>query len=58
MNYNDNTTYTSMWTILLSMYLDSTYYTIMYNDNSGMYHEPRHELYYTGNNVIVELNST
>jgi len=22
-----------------------------------MYHEPRHELYYTGNTVILELNS-
>ena len=25
----------------------------MYNDNSGMYHEPRHKLYYTGTTVIV-----
>jgi len=41
--------------VLLSM--DSTSYTIMYNDNSGMYHEPRHELFYSGNTVIVELNS-
>jgi len=39
------------------MYMDSTRYTIMYNNNSGMYHEPRHELDYTGNTVIVELNS-
>jgi len=42
---------------LLSMCMDSTCYTIMYNDNTGMYHEPRHELDYTGNTVIVELNS-
>jgi len=39
------------------MYMDSTCYTIMHNDNTGMYHEPRHELYYTGNTVIVELYS-
>jgi len=45
-----------MWTLLF-MYMDSTCYTIMYNNNSDMYHEPRHELYYTGNTVIVELNS-
>ena len=25
------------------MNMDSTLYTIMYNDNSGMYHEPRHK---------------
>jgi len=25
----------------------------MYNDSSGRYHEPRHELYYTGYTVIV-----
>ena len=58
MNYNENT-YTSIQCgLLLSMYMDSTCYTIMnmYNDNSGMHHEPRHELYYTGNTVIVELN--
>jgi len=57
MDYNENT-YTSIqcW-LLLSMYMDSTCYTIMYNENSGMYHEPRHELDYTGNTVIVELNS-
>jgi len=40
--------------LLLSMYMDSTRYTIMYNNNTGMYHEPRHELDYTGNTVIVE----
>ena len=34
-----------------------TRYTIMYNNNTGMYHEPRHELDYTCNTVIVELNS-
>jgi len=57
MDYNENT-YTSIQCgLLLSMYMDSTCYTIMYNDNSGMYHEPRHELDYTGNTVIVELNS-
>jgi len=40
------------------MYMDSTRYTIMYNNNNtDMYHEPRHELDYTGNTVIVELNS-
>ena len=39
------------------MYMDSTRYTIMYTNNSGMYHEPRHELDYTGNTVILELNS-
>ena len=39
------------------MYMDSTCYTIMYNDNSGMYHEPRHEPYHTGITVIVQLNS-
>ena len=26
--------------LLLSMYMDSTWYTIMYNNNTGMYHEP------------------
>ena len=31
--------------------------TIMYNNNTDMYHEPRHDLDYTGNTVIVELNS-
>jgi len=39
------------------MYMDGTRYTIMYNNNTGMYHEPRHELDYTGNTVIVELIS-
>jgi len=58
MNYNENT-YTSIQCgLYLSMYMDSTCYTIMYNYNSGMYHEPRHELYYTGNTVILELNGT
>jgi len=57
MNYNENT-YTSIQCgLLLSMYMDGTCYTIMYNDNSGMYHEPRHEFHYTGITVIVELNS-
>jgi len=57
MNFNENT-YTSIQCgLLLSMYMNSTCYTIMYNDNSGMYHEPRHGLYYTDNTVIVELNS-
>jgi len=32
-------------------------YSIMYNYKSGLYHEARHELYYTGNTVIAELNS-
>ena len=44
--------------VLLSM--DSTCYTIMYNDNSVMYHEPRHELFILViliNTVIEELNS-
>ena len=35
--------------------MDSTCYTIMYNYNSGMYREPRHELYYSSNTVIAEL---
>jgi len=39
------------------MYMDSKCYTIMYNDNSVMYHEPRNELYYTGNTIVIELNS-
>ena len=30
----------------------------MCNDNNVMYHEPRHELYYTGDTIIIELNST
>jgi len=57
---NDNEiTYTSIQCrLLLSMCMDSTRYTIMYKNNTGMYHEPRHELDYTGNTVIlVELNS-
>jgi len=61
MSYEYNEiTYTSIQCrLLLSMYMymDSTRYTIMYNNNTGMYHEPRHELDYTGNTVIVELNS-
>jgi len=57
MNYNE-ITYTSIQCRLsLFMYMDSTCYTIMYNNNTGMYHEPRHELDYIGNTVIVELNS-
>jgi len=57
MNYNENT-YTSIQCgLLLPMYMNRTCYTIMYNDNSGMYHKARHELYYTGNTIIVELNS-
>jgi len=59
MNYNE-ITYTCTFIqcrLLLSMYMDSTRYTIMYNTNTGMYHEPRHELDYTDNTVIVELNS-
>jgi len=35
-------------------------WTILYNhvyDNGVMYHESRHELYYTGNTYIIELNS-
>jgi len=57
MDYNMNT-YTSIQCgLFLSMYMDSTCYTIMYNDNSGMYYEPRHALDYTSNTVIIELNS-
>ena len=37
--------------------MDMTCYTIMHYYNSGMCHEPSHELDYTGNAVIVELNS-
>jgi len=56
MNYNENIWYTSIQCgLLLSMYMDSTCYTIMYNSNSGMYHEPRHEHYYTGNTVIFRF---
>jgi len=59
MNYNEITyTCTSIQCrLLLSMYMDSTRYTNMYNNNTGMYHEQRRELDYTGNTVIVELNS-
>ena len=59
MNYNEIAyTCTSIQCrLLLSMYMDSTRYTIKYNNNTGMYHEPRHELDYTGNTVMVELNS-
>ena len=59
MNYNEITyTCTSIrCRLLLLMYMDSTRYTIMYNNNTGMYHEQRHELDYTGNTVIVEFNS-
>jgi len=41
------------------MSMGSTCYTIMNNDNSFVYNEPRHELvvYYTGNTFIIELNS-
>jgi len=49
-----------MWTVvLLPISMGSTFYTIMYNANSVMYNEPRHELYiyYTGNTIIIELNS-
>jgi len=59
MNYNE-ITYTCtniQCRLLLSMYKDSTRYTITYNNNTGMYHEPRHELDYTGNTFIVELTS-
>jgi len=37
--------------------MNSTRHKIMYNNNTGMYHEPRHDLDYTGNTVKVELNS-
>jgi len=57
MNYNDINYTSILCKLLLSMYMDSTRYTIMYISNTGMYHEPRHELDYTGNIVIVELNS-
>jgi len=57
MNYNE-ITYTSIQCrLLLSMYMDSTRYTIMYNNNTGMYHELRHELDNNGNTGVVELNS-
>jgi len=55
MNYNE-ITYTSIQCrLLISMYMDNSRYTIMYNNNTGMYHEPRHELHYTGIAVIVKL---
>jgi len=59
MNYNEITyTCTSIQCrLLLSMYMDSTRYTFKYNNNTGMYHEPRHELDYTGNTVMVKLKS-
>ena len=57
MNYNENTCTSIQCRRLPSMYMDSTRYTTMYNNNTGMYHEPSHELHYTGNTVIVELNS-
>ena len=40
----------------MSMSMDSTCYTIMYNDNNAMYYEPMHDLYKTGNTIIIELN--
>jgi len=43
MNNNEITFTSIQCRLLLSMYMDSTRYTIMYN-NTGMYHEPRHEL--------------
>jgi len=43
--------------LILPYNVDSTCYTIMYYYNSDMYHEPWHELYYTGNIAIAELNS-
>ena len=42
-----------MWTITVHVYGQ-----YMYMYNSGMYHAPRHELYYTGSTVIAELNNT
>ena len=57
MNYNEIICFSIQCRLLLSMYMDSTRYTIMYNNNTAMYHEPRHELDYTGNAVIVELDS-
>jgi len=45
--------YNSIWTITVHVYRHDMLY-IMYNYNSGMYHEPRHDLDYTGNTVIVE----
>jgi len=61
MNYNViEITYTCtsiQCRLFLPMYMDSTRYTIKYNNNTGSYHEPRHELDYTGNTVMVELKS-
>ena len=37
-----------MWTITVHVYGQ-----YMHNDNSAMYHEPRHKLYYTGNTIII-----
>ena len=55
MNYNEITYmyFHAMLTITVHVCMDSTRYTSMYNNNTGMYHEPRHELDYTGNTVIV-----
>ena len=46
-----------MWTITVHVYglHVCKCYTIMYNDNNVMYHEARHELYFTGNTIIIEL---
>jgi len=52
MNYNENTYTSIQCRLLLSMYI-----IIMYYNNTGMYHEPRHALEFTCNTVIVELNS-
>ena len=32
-------------------------YTTIYNDNNVMYHKARHELYFTGNTIKIELKS-
>jgi len=56
-NYNENTYTVIQCVLLLSVFMLQYMLQIMYNDTSGMYHEPRHELYYTGNTVKVELNS-
>ena len=45
-----------MWTNTVHVYRQYMYNHVY--DNSAMYHEPRHELYYTGNTIIIELNST
>jgi len=51
--------YTIRTVVLLPMSMDRIFYTIMYNANSCMYHEPRHEIYIynTSNTIIIELNS-